>query len=88
MFDIVFRSHPLSVPKGEKPRLLGFMLRHLIGKAKFLFLMVCNQKKGCMRTLDITPHNITFAFKFASLLNLICKLFTNVGHISPFCDIH
>jgi hypothetical protein len=30
-------QNPLSIPKGEKPGLLGFMLHHLIGKAKFLF---------------------------------------------------
>ncbi len=75
-------QNPLSVPKGEKPGLLGFMLCHLIGRAKFLFLMVCNQKKnGRMRTHDITPHNITLAFRFASLLNLICKVFISVGQI-------
>jgi hypothetical protein len=38
-------QNPLSVPKGEKPGLLGFMLHHLIGRAKFLFLMVCNQQE-------------------------------------------
>jgi hypothetical protein len=30
-------QNPPSIPKGEKPGLLGFMLRHLIGEAKFLF---------------------------------------------------
>jgi hypothetical protein len=80
-------QNPLSIPKGEKPGLLRFILHHLIGRAKFLFLWYVTKKNGCMRTHDFTPHNITLAFRFASFLNLICKVFTSVGQILPFCDI-
>jgi hypothetical protein len=38
-------QNSLSIPKGEKPGLLRFILHHLIGRENFLFLMVCKPKR-------------------------------------------